>query len=118
MTMGYSYAFQLLGYLCFKYGIDELDTTVIDEYDRYLDEYVYSKIWSELSRQDKNVVKILIQNYTNVADIRNKLNMTSGTFSTYRERLLRKGIVVSHEYGTLSLALPRFKEFALRYLDK
>ena len=117
LTMGYSFAFQVLGYLCWKYGIDQLEKKVMDEYDQYLADYVYSKIWNELSELDKNIVLIMAQDVTKVSDIRSELNMTSGTFSTYRDRLLKKGIAISKKYGTLSLSLPRFKEYALRYYD-
>jgi len=37
--------------------------------------------------------------------------MKSELFSVYRERLKRKGVVDTREYGKITLALPRFDEF-------
>ena len=51
---------------------------------------------------------------TKVETIRSRLKMPSNSFSTYRKRLTKKGIVRSPEYGWLSFTLPRFKEFILR----
>ena len=40
--------------------------------------------------------------------------MQSEQFSVYRDRLLKKGVVVSESYGCLSLSLPRFDIFVNR----
>lgn len=37
--------------------------------------------------------------------------MKSEQFSVYRERLKRKGVIDTREYGKISMALPRFDEF-------
>ena len=34
--------------------------------------------------------------------------MTSSVFSIYRDRLLRKGIIDTKDYGHINLVLPRF----------
>ncbi len=46
--------------------------------------------------------------------IRESGNITSGTFSVYRKRLIKKGIVYAPNYGYLDFVLPRFREFILR----
>ena len=77
----------------------------------------YETIWSELSEKDKDVLYALALSKTlsgKVEDIRKHLNMTSNSFTTYRSRLLKKGIVHSPEYGRLAFSLPRFKEFAIQ----
>ncbi|MBE6007130.1 MAG: hypothetical protein E7238_08285 [Sarcina sp.] len=51
---------------------------------------------------------------TKVETIRNRLKMSSNSFSTYRKRLTKKGIIQSPDYGWLSFTLPRFREFILR----
>lgn len=114
-TEGYPFAFQVLGYLCFKKQCMFED--VISEFDAYLGSYVYEKIWSELSPTDKLVVKAISTSpSTKVEEIRNIINMPSNKFSTYRLRLLKKGIIKSSEYGYLKFTLPRFKEFVLNIL--
>lgn len=115
LTMGYPFAFQVLGYLCWKkQGIDIKD--VLPEYDQYLEEYVYSKIWSELSAKDRQVLGAMSEllfdepegaSAKNAA-IRNVIAMSSEEMSVYRERLKRKGIINDPGYGQLSFRLPRF----------
>ena len=112
-TMGYSFAFQVLGFLCWTR--EKPWQELLPEYDTYLEDYVYEKIWSELSEKDKDVLYALSNTSSGkVEDIRKYLNMTSNSFTTYRSRLLKKGIVHSPEYGRLAFSLPRFKEFAIR----
>ena len=88
---------------------------LLPQFDTYLEDYVYEKIWSELSKKDKEVVAAMCSApSTKVETIRSRLKMPSNSFSTYRKRLTKKGIVRSPEYGWLSFTLPRFKEFILR----
>lgn len=46
-----------------------------------------------------------------VKHLRENLKMTSGLFSVYRDRLKRKGIIDTREYGKISFSLPRFEVF-------
>ena len=113
LTKGYPFAYQVLGYLCFKFQTTYDQVT--PEYDAYLEDFVYAKIWSELSGQDRNVLLAMAKSpNTKVEDIRNMLNMTSGNFSIYRKRLLKKGVVATTNYGHLDFVLPRFREFVMR----
>jgi AAA+ ATPase superfamily predicted ATPase len=59
LTMGYPFAFQVLGYLYWNSRDAKTLDEVLPEYDRYLEEYVYSKIWSELSETDKQIVAVM-----------------------------------------------------------
>lgn len=109
-TKGYPFAYQVLGYLCWKN--EQTWEEVLPEYGRYLEDYVYEKLWNELSALDKKLLKAMASdNDGTVKSIREKLGMTSNKFSVYRERLLRKGLIASPEYGYLEFALPRFREF-------
>ena len=112
LTKGYPFAFQVLGYLYWENRKDKTVEDIIPEYDQYLDEYVYSKIWSELSGTDKKILNVMSETgECRVKEIRNALQMTSSLFSVYRDRLKRKGVVSTAEYGKMSLILPRFAEF-------
>lgn len=116
VTEGYPFAYQVLGYLCFKNQTSY--ENVIFEFDSCLEEYVYEKIWSELSNMDKVILSAMAKiTSTKVADIRNVIDMDSNNFNVYRKRLLRKGIVKNSTYGHLSFILPRFREFILRSTD-
>lgn len=117
MTKGYSFAFQLLGYLLWEYAsecnIEVIDwEKIIPEYDQYLAEFAYDKIWSELPAKEKSVLKAM----DNVPDgavksVRAEMNMKSSEFSVYRERLMDRGLIDGSEYGKVRYTLPRFGEF-------
>ncbi len=112
LTMGYPFAFQVLGYLYWNSRYEKTLEEVLPEYDRYLEEYVYSKIWSELSDTDKKVVSVMAETgKTKVGEIRTKLSMEPEKFSVYRDRLRRKGVIDTSRYGTVTFALPRFDVF-------
>ena len=119
LTKGYSFAFQVLGYLYWdalsRNERSDVDfDEVISLFDQYLAEFVYEKIWSELARKEKQVlIAISESDVTEVKTIRNTLSMNSSMFSVYRNRLMDKGLINGSEYGKVKLTLPRFKEFVL-----
>ena len=81
------------------------------EYDQYLEEYVYEKIWSELSAKDKEIMAFIAEKGTSkIKEIREALSIKSSDMSTYRARLYRKGMVDTSTYGSLSIILPRLSE--------
>ncbi|MBR4669409.1 MAG: ATP-binding protein [Butyrivibrio sp.] len=117
LTKGYSFAFQVLGYLLWENKGKEIDD-ILPEYDQYLDEYIYDKIWAEMSDTDKKVVSYLaISEETGVSKIREQLGMTTPQFSVYRDRLKRKGVISTAQYGYISLLLPRFDEYVRMHSD-
>lgn len=114
LTKGYPFAFQVLGYLYWENRKTKAIEEILPEYDQYLEEYVYSKIWAETSAKDQAVLITMSQSgETRVKIIREKMNMTSAQFSPYRDRLKNKGILDTRTYGEISFALPRFAEFIL-----
>ena len=115
LTKGYPFAFQVLGYIRWEHKDSSLDG-VVQEYDHYLAEYIYDKIWHELGNTDKKVVSIISDGdgYKKIQDVREKLGMSSSLFSTYREKLIRKGLVDVSRYGYIGLILPRFSEYVIR----
>ena len=80
-----------------------------------LDDFVYKKIWSSLSKQDKDVVLAIKKDETKVSEICKKTGMTSSIFSRYRDRLIKRGIIMSSGHGYVSLLLPRFEIVASTY---
>ena len=116
-TKGYAYAYQVLGYLVFERQNPKIDDGLLSKYDQYLEEYVYEKMYSELSSNDKKILKGFISDDINsVEDLLLKSKMKKNVFSVYRDRLIKRGIIESPEYGKLSLKLPRFYEFLQRQL--
>jgi hypothetical protein len=115
LTKGYPFAFQVLGYLYWENRKEKTISEILPEYDQYLEEYVYSKIWSELSELDRKIMLEIASGKDNrVKNIRDNLGMTSRLFSVYRDRLKRKGVLDTREYGKVSMSLPRMEEFVLR----
>ena len=117
LTKGYAFAFQVLGY--FTYKEENRDyRKVIAKYRLYLDEFVYEKLWSELSAKDRSIITCMAQKGAEtVSEIRAKTGMESNEFSKYRLRLIRKGLVDGSERGRLAFTLPLFREFVLNQLE-
>lgn len=108
---GYPYGFQVLGYYYWREKPNQVDD-LLPIFDQHMDEYVYSKIWSELSQKDQLVLSCVAERQSGkVKDVRERCDLSSSLFSIYRERLKRKGVVLTEPYGTITLALPRLKEF-------
>lgn len=113
VTKGYAYAFQLLGHLCFKKNLPYKE--VMTEYDGILEQYVYEKIWSELSGKDQEVLRAMASTSdTKVEQIRGILQIDSGNFSVYRKRLMKRGLIQQTKYAHIDFSLPRFREFVQR----
>ena len=113
-TKGYPFAFQVLGYQTWRHRAFDGDT--LADVRQYLEEYAYEKIWSELSRTDRLVVAAIARaEGGKVADVRAALGMDSNTFSTYRTRLIKAGVVDGSLYGHVSLALPMFDRYAIEH---
>ena len=116
-TKGYPFAFQVLGYLYWEAlgskSFDEIDEDQINlQYDQYLAEFVYDKIWSELAAREKKVLQSIATSENNdVKTVRERIGMNSSKFGVYRARLMERGLVDGKEYGKVSFTLPRFGEF-------
>ncbi len=109
-TKGYAAAFQALGYYTWKCRKEP--DRVQAEYRRYLEEYVYERIWEELSAEDKRVLYAMANTPGgNVASIREQLHVSSNRFTPYRTRLIRKGIINGDAYGIVRFSLPLFDGF-------
>ena len=112
LTKGYSFAFQALGYSAWRHNLKE--KACMEEYRQLLEEYVYEKIWSELSPKDRRIVTgIASCPGGRIADINRALSLKQDEINQYRKRLIDKGIVSGDDYGYLQFTLPLFDRFAL-----
>lgn len=110
LTNGYAFAYQVLGYL--YYEKRKIDEELLNKYDEYLRNYVYEKVYLELSDIEKNIVLSINSNDSiKVKEVLESAKISSSYFSMYRERLIKKGILTSDLYGKIKFSLPRFKEF-------
>lgn len=115
LTNGYSFAFQILGYL--KWGKDIAIVDLLDKFDDLLASYVYEKVWDELSEKDQKIVYEICQGITKVSDLRERLQMSSQLLNVYRKRLMERGVVNGSVRGLLTLALPRFDVYVNTYCE-
>lgn len=116
LTKGYPFAFQVLGYLTWNANGDY--NSILSEYEQYLSEFVYDKLWSELSLKDRLVAKAIVDTEDKrIKDIRELLNMSTNEFNPYRQRLIKKGIVDGSTRGFLYFTLPLFEEYINAHYD-
>lgn len=114
LTNGYAFAYQVLGYVFFESGKTELDERILKEFDNRLREYVYEKIFFDLPDNEQKIVNALADlDVGKVSEIMKAVKMKKESFSQYRDKLLKKGIISSNRWGEVSFTLPRFKEFIL-----
>ena len=112
LTKGYAYAYQVLGYLMYTNKKIELDSSIISAFDQYLAEYVYDKIFSELTQKEAEILMAINGNeIMKVSDIVTKTGFDIKTISVYRDRLIKKGILMSSRYGYVEITLPRFSHY-------
>lgn len=112
LTKGYPFAFQVLGYLTWNHHGDY--NAVRGEYEQYLSEFVYDKIWSELSQKDRMVARgIADVEGGKIKDIREHLHMETNEFNPYRKRLIKKGILSDETRGYVYFTLPLFEEYVM-----
>ena len=112
LTKGYPFAFQVLGYLTWKQNGDY--KAVISQYIQYLSEFVYDKLWSELSEKDRIVAGGIARVKSGkIIEIRSDLNMESNELNPYRKRLIRKGLIDGEKRGFVYFTLPFFEEYVL-----
>lgn len=115
-TRGYSFAFQVLGYFTWEHG--SLNEDALTDYKIYLEEYVYEKIWSELSENDRKVAYGIASASTGqISEIRSFLNIETNQFNPYRKRLIKKGLLNGETYGYVYFTLPLFGQFVLENYD-
>ena len=111
-TKGYSYAYQVLGYLLASNKQTNIDNNILDSFDQFMQEYVYDKIWSELSEKDKDFLFCFDdEDVIKIESVIEKTKKDKKYVSVYRDRLIKKGIIHSVEHGKISLKLPRFNEY-------
>lgn len=115
LTNGYAYAYQVLGYLLYESNEKDINEDLLLKYDQYLKEYSYDKIFSELSPTEQQIIKLFNTNESvKISEIKNKLgDVTDQYFNVYRDKLIKKGVLISPAYGYLKFTLPRFNEFLL-----
>lgn len=116
LAKGYSFAFQVLGYFAWGNANDARTTQQLAR--QYLDEYAYDKVWSGLSRKDREVLYDIAQVKSGcIGDIRALLGLSTNEFNPYRQRLIRKDIISGEERDYVRLLLPFFDQYVMAHCD-
>lgn len=122
LTQGYSYAFQLLGYLVWenseKLVTDEAVEASMEKYKELLYRNAYSKIFEELSLVDRNFLVAMAkcdENPVPMKFISDLLEKKPNYVSTYKRRLMDSGVIQADAYGTVGFSLPLFKDYLLEF---
>ena len=112
LTKGYSFAFQVLGYFTWKMNGDY--QAALPDYQQYLEDYVYEKIWSEMSAGDKKLAYgIAMSDSGKASEIKDILKIENNSYTPYRDRLIKRGILDGSEHGHLRFILPLFEKYVL-----
>ena len=118
LTMGYAYAFQLLGYLVWETGkqaiTNDVLQSILPEYKNELFKSVYFKIFQELTGIEKQFVESMAKSPDEEVDvnfIQKEMGKDKSYISVYRRRLINSQIINSPAHGKLAFTLPFFKEF-------
>ena len=117
ISKGYPFAFQVIGY--FTYGSNGDYQAALPDIRQYLDEYVYDKIWMELSDKERLILGLIgMDNITDVRTIKENLGLKPNEFSVYRDRLIKKGLLDGSRRGVLTFALPYFDDYIKEHAYK
>ena len=118
-TEGYPYLIQLLGYFLFKSDQTTIDNKLVqqslDLAKIELFKNVHDMLFQALSAEDRNFRFAMTQNesVSGFGSIRERLGVSPGYASKYRERLLVAGMVKAVAHGKLAFAPPYMREYLL-----
>ena len=111
-TKGYAYAYQVLGSLLYESREKVPSPKTWGLFDQIVADYVYDKVFSELSQQTKEFLMAMgSAQPVKIEDVAAKMGKTTKQISPYRDRLIKEGIIESPSHGYVSFALPRFDFF-------
>ena len=97
------------------YRLDYQNIKPGDDYWKMLEDFAYRKIWDSLTQNERRIIRCMSEDNMKVEKLRQALNMSAGTFSKYREKMLKSGVITSTGHGYVSLTLPRFNEVTRLY---
>ncbi|WEV39949.1 ATP-binding protein [Lactobacillus sp. ESL0681] len=114
ITKGYSYAFQLLGWLCFEKHNSNFTAAelrlIIPQYQLQLFENAYQKIFMGLSENDRQYL-LSVNDHQKFNDVVAKMHKSKGYVSQYRRRALERQLITVAGHGYVDYTLPYFGEY-------
>ena len=117
ITKGYPFAFQVLGHFTWKNDGDY--NKALPQFKQYLEDYVYEKIWSEMSEGDRKLAYGAARSERGKAkEIKELSGFSDNEYSVYRDRLVKRGILDGSTHGYVEFTLPLFEEFVVYMSEK
>lgn len=121
-TLGFAYAFQLLGYWTWNSAIKTTDKTItieliqsiLDQYVSDLNRNVYYKVYSELTPREREFVQAMVKDgnaRVKMQSIAQLMNKKSNYVNVYRRKLIDEQIICTAGYGFVKFLLPHFDGF-------
>lgn len=117
LTCGYAFAYQTLGFLLYQEEKTVVDEELLTEFDEYLRKCVYDKIWEDTPLGERKILMAISSRGSKTKEILERADCAREDYASYRDRLMKKGILESPAYGYIRFALPRFYEFILKKRD-
>ena len=116
LTLGYAYAYQILGSLYFNKKKSETIEDLIPDYERLLFK-TYDLDWPKLSDGEQDFIRSYYKGKTGQAKD-TKANMkNSASYNVYRDRLIDKHFFTADKRGYLEPRLPRFNRYIEIWCD-
>jgi hypothetical protein len=121
-SFGYPFLIQLIGYYIWRESGKNLEVTAenvnngINKALKDLDTSVLETSINDLSKVDKQVLRIMLDNetQTSVSQISTLLKKTRQYTQTYVHRLISAGFVKRTSRGNIDFALPYFRDYLER----
>lgn len=108
ITKGYAWGYQLFGNELFQSKDNDLEE-IFYRFDKKMAP-TYSLIWKDLSPEEKQFIKIVLNQPNGVAE-RSIIEPQIKGYSQHRKNLIAKHVLSYGKGGIVSVELPRFKEF-------
>lgn len=121
-TSGYPFMVQLVGFHSWKAaqdpgaGITLADVSMgIKEAERRIGRLVLGPTWKELSEIDRNFLIAMTADHgeSKLADIADRLGVTTSYAGVYRQRLLRAGVIAATGKGRIAFTHPATRDWIL-----
>ncbi|SDB41430.1 ATP-binding protein [Butyrivibrio sp. INlla16] len=116
MTLGYAYAYQVLGSLYFNKNESETLEDLIPDYERTLFKS-YNLDWPELTDKEQDFIRSFYKGKTGKAKDTKAYMSNPDTYNTYKDRLIDKHFFSADKRGYLEPKLPRFDRFIEIWCD-
>jgi len=116
---GYPYLVQLLGFFIWRGAGDSIKGIDVDQalLQSKIELYknVHDLIYFELSQRDRDFLSAMAEDAaeSSFGDIAERMKVSSGYASRYRQRLITAGIIHSCSYGKLAFSPPYMREYLL-----